>query len=213
MINSVFQKWWISDTVAGNYKRVMYQFLQKIFLFDSWHLEPINFRPYAKEIVLATESYINQKNIQCVMEVGCGLGDIIGNIKVSNRKCRKMGIDREKNVLKAAKVLHPSAIFLQGSFDQCISRDETCLIMVNFIHRIPCDELKKEMQRVLLKSNVKLVVLDTFLSNENTVYEYSHCGRELFAGKYKCIRKSRGFAAAQGARRYIEYWEKIEKNS
>ena len=212
-VNGVFAKWWMSDSEVGSVKRKFYKLLQKRYLFNSWHVEPINFRPYAMEIVLMTERYINQKNIRCVMEVGCGLGDIIGNIKVSKRNCKKIGIDKEHNVINAAKVLHPSVIFLQGSFDNCVSREESCLIMVNFIHRIPYDELKQEMQKVFLKSNVNLVVMDTFSRNENTVYEYSHHGKELFDGKYRCIRRSRGFAAANGARRYIEYWEKIEKRS
>lgn len=107
-------------------------------------------------------------------------------------------------------MLHPSVVFWQGSFDKVINQDESCLIMVNFIHRIPQEELREEMQQVLLKNNVKLIVLDTFSRNENTVYEHSHCGVELFGGKYRRIRKSRGFTATQGARRYIEYWEKIE---
>ncbi len=43
---------------------------------------------------------------------------------------------------------------------------------------------------------------------ENTVYQYSHEGGYLLGSGYHCVRKSKGFAAAQGARRHIEYWEK-----
>lgn len=211
MKNNVFQKWWISDPVAGNLKKIVYLLLQKIYLFDSWHLEPINFRPYAQEIVLRTEKYINQRNIRCVVEVGGGLGDIIGNINAPRKKCKKIGIDKEHSVVKAARLLHPSVMFLQGSFERCVSKDDICLIMVNFIHKIPKDELKEEMQRVLSENRVKLVIMDTFSRNKRTCYIYSHSGEDLFDGKYKCIRRSRAFAAANGARRYVEYWEKIEK--
>lgn len=210
MKNNFFQKWWISDPIAGKLKKLVYLLLQKIYLFDSWHLEPINFRPYAQEIVLMTEKYVNQKNIRCVVEVGGGLGDIIGNIYAPRKKCKKIGIDKERSVVQAARLLHPSVTFMQGSFDRCVCRDDICLIMVNFIHKIPEDELKEEMQRVLSENRVRLVVLDTFSRNKRTGYIYSHCGEEMFEGKYKCIRRSRAFAAANGARRYVEYWEKIE---
>lgn len=54
------------------------------------------------------ERCINKREIRSIVEVGCGLGDIISNIRMlSKRKCEKIGIDREKNVLKAAEIFHP----------------------------------------------------------------------------------------------------------
>lgn len=209
--NSALKKWWISDYMVGKCKQRIYAILQRIYLFDVWHLGPINFKPYAWDIVFMAEKYIDKKEIQYVVEVGCGLGDIIGNIRtVQNKKCRKIGIDRERNVIRAAKLLHPSITFLQGSFDSCRNRDRVCLIMVNFIHMIPKEELREEIRQLLLMNKVELVILDTFSRNKDTEYLYSHCGEELFEGKYRCIRKSKAFAAAHGARRYIEYWEKTE---
>lgn len=203
------RKWWMSDFTVGNCKQKFYAILQRIYAFDKWHLGPINFKPYAREVVAMTERYIKRNSIKTIVEVGCGLGDVIGNIKISNKKCHKIGIDQERNVLKAAKLLHPSMTFVQGSFDKCKNKDRACLIMINFIHTIPKEELKKEMNRLLMTNSVDLVVLDTFSRNKNTEYLYSHCGEELFDGKYRCIRKSKAFPAAHGAKRYIEYWEKI----
>lgn len=206
------KKWWISNRMIGKCRKKVYKVLQRIYPFDDWHLETINCKPYAREVILKTEQYLNNKEIQYIVEIGCGLGEIIGNIRInSNKKCRKIGIDQDKNVIKAAKLLHPSIMFLEGSFDRCKNRDGCCLIMVNFIHMIPKEELKKEIGRFLLANKVDLVILDTFSRNKNTEYVYSHCGDELFDGKYKRIRKSRAFAAAHGARRYIEYWERIDE--
>lgn len=211
MMSSTLKKWWISSHMVGICKKGIHVFLQRIYSFDDWHLEPINFKPYAEEIVLATERYVNRKEIQSVVEVGCGLGDIISNIKTApSKKCQKIGIDMESNVIKAAKLLHPSITFQQGSFNSCVNRDRVCLIMINFIHMIPKEELKEEIRSLLLTNRVELVVFDTFQRNRNTEYLYSHCGEELLGEKYRRIRKSKAFAAAHGAKRYIEYWEKID---
>lgn len=212
MMGDSLRKWWMSDYMVGNCKQKFFAILQKIYAFDEWHLGPINFKPYAREVVLMIEKYMNKNKIQFIVEVGCGLGDVIGNIKTaSNKKCQKIGIDKDGNVIKAAKLLHPSITFWQGSFDRCINKDGVCLIMINFIHAIPKEELKEEMKRLLLANRVDLVVIDTFSRNKNTEYLYSHCGEELFDGKYRCIRKSKAFPAAHGAKRYIEYWERIDK--
>lgn len=212
MRSDFLRKWWISDHIVGECKQRIYTMLQKIYLFDVWHLGPINYKPYAWDIVFTAEKYIDEHGIQYVVEIGCGLGDVISNIKpVLNRKCKKIGIDRESSVIKAAKLLHPSITFLHGSFSRCRNKARVCLIMVNFIHMIPEEELKKEMKRLLSRNNVDLVILDTFSRNKNTEYFYSHSGEELFDGKYTCIRKSKAFPAAHSAKRYIEYWEKIDK--
>lgn len=212
MMNGILKKWWLTNYMVGKCKKRVRIFLQRMYLFDDWHLDPINFKPYAAEIVLATEKYVNRKEICSVVEIGCGLGDIISNIKmVSNKKCQKIGIDMDGNVLGAAKFLHPSITFQRGTFDSCVNRDGVCLIMVNFIHMIPKEELKEKIECLLLSNRVDLIVFDTFSRNKNTEYLYSHCGEELFDGKYRCIKKSKAFTAAHRAKRYIEYWEKIDK--
>ena len=86
--------------------------------------------------------------------------------------------------------------------------------MLNFIHMISYEKLKKEMDTVLEKNRVKLFVLDTFTNNEGTEYVYSHDGENLFSGRYKLARRSNGIPCAHGAKRYIEYWQicKRDKN-
>lgn len=204
--------WWLSNRWIGRCRQILYTILQKVYLFDDWHLEPINCKPYAREVISRTERYLREKEIQCVVEIGCGLGEIIGNIKVDpNKKCQKIGIDIDSNVIRAAKLLHPSITFLSGSFDQCKNKQRCCLIMVNFIHMIPEEKLKEEVKHLLLTNRIDLVIFDTFSRNENTEYVNNHRGETLFDEKFRRIRKSRAFAAAHGARRYIEYWERVDK--
>lgn len=209
--DNIVQNWWISDVWVGRCKQIVLHILQRFYLFDDWHLAPINIRPYAREVVCVVQKYINHFEIEAVIEVGCGLGSIIGNIQKPLRRYKRLGIDKDSNVVRAAKILHPSVTFLQGSFDKVRIDGHSCLIMVDFIHRIPEEELKRSISSILLKNEIDLFVFDTFVKNESTEYMYSHRGEYLFGGTYECIRRSKGFAAAHGARRYIEYWEKRQR--
>lgn len=210
--NSI-QRLWISDLKIAEYKRKVNCIVQKRYSFADWHLDSINNRPYAQEVVMSIQRYIDTNGVYRVIEVGCGLGDIIGNIR-TGRKCKKIGIDSDSAVVKAATILHPSVEFCQGSFRDiaiCASGGN-CLIMVDFIHTISEEDLKAKIENVINTGKIDLVVFDTFAKYENTVYQYSHRGEYLLGNGYRCIRKSKGFAAAQGARRYIEYWEKTSIN-
>lgn len=200
------EKWFIESKRAGIIKKLLYSLLQLKFKFSSWHIVPINQRPYALEIYMTLNSDMKRFKLPYapIVEVGCGLGDIIGSLKW---KCGKIGFDLSSNVLKGAKLLHPNVKFYKGTFENINCQNISCLIMVNFIHVISPDKLKKDIGQVLNKSKVEMFVFDTFRDNKGTEYVYSHDGNYLFDGKYKLIKRSRGFMAAHGAKRYIEYWK------
>ena len=205
------KKYWIKDTQIGNIKRKIYRILQKRFQFADWHLTPINERPYAIEVVEYVQKYAAERNLNCIVEIGCGLGSIIGNIKTSTFFMgKRRGFDIDNNSIRTARLLHPFVKFVNGSFCNVQEERIDCLIMVDFIHKIPEDNLRNEILN-LFKRNMKvdLIVFDTFRNNQDTEYLYSHKGEYLFDGKYRLLRRSRGFRASHGARRYIEYWEKI----
>lgn len=201
-----FNGFWITDIRVGQLKRKMLLLLQKIYHFPDWHLTPINERPYAREVVRYVQRYIEKNNKQIIVEIGCGLGSIIGNINTCGKR---IGIDIDNRSIKTAKILHPFVEFVEGSFNDVTIKKIDCLIMVDFIHGISEEELKNEIQTLLAKTQTGLIVIDTFKNNQGTEYLYSHNGEYLFDGKYRLHRRSRGFGAAHGARRYIEYWEKI----
>ena len=196
---------WINDKRIGVLKRRLHNIIIKIFKISNWHEMPINFKPYAIDIVNYINEYI--KRTSGVLEIGCGLGDIIGNIDCS----RKYGCDIDEKVARVASVLHPSVNFAIGSMKNIkIDENLDVVIMVNFIHRIPTKELKECIENMIVKNKVKMFVIDVFCRNEGTCYEYSHDGKVLFGPNYKRIRKSKCFEAAEGAVRYIEYWERVE---
>lgn len=210
-------QWWVESKKAGRIKKKIYQMLQGYYGFGTWHVEPINNRPYGLEVCRTLNKLIGQNKFRqpiSFVEVGCGLGDIIGSLKW---KYGKLGYDISAEVLKGGAILHPTVKFHKGSFDDIDCGEINCLIMVGFIHMIPYNKLKKEIEIVLKNNRVKMFVLDTFTDNEGTEYIYSHNGEYLFDRRYRLARKSKGFSCMHGAKRYIEYWccvknsmEKIE---
>lgn len=202
--------WGYTSKIIGNSKRYFFILLQKIFKFGTWHVSPINDRPYAQEIVRFVQHYVDKRSKKTIVEIGCGLAGILGNIYVPiNGGNRKIGLDINKNNLKAGKFLHPSCTMILGSFDKvCVGKID-CLIMVNFLHLISEDELRDAMKTLLKRNCVELIVFDTLQGIEGTDYLHSHKGEYFLGEKYRRIKKSKGFIAAQGARRYIEYWELV----
>lgn len=200
------RKWLVTSKYAGTIKMLLYRLFRFIFKFSSWHIVPINKRPYALEIYRTLDNYIKKYDLPHapIIEVGCGLGDIINSL---NWEYGKIGFDRCPKVLKAARLVHPKIVFYEGSFSDVNCSEIKCLLMINFIHTIPPYKLKKDIEQILSKSKVKMFVLDTFRNNMGTEYNYSHDGTYLFDGEYKLIKRSNGFMAAHGAKRYIEYWE------
>ena len=200
------ERWLMESEYAGIAKKKLYKILRSRFEFSEWHIVPINERPYALEVYKTLNHYIDRFDFPYapIVEVGCGLGDIISSLKWTYGK---IGFDRCSKVLKAARLVHPNVIFYQGTFRDVNYREISCLIMINFIHTIPTDKLKEDINRILNKSKVEMFVLDTFRNNKGTEYTYSHDGNYLFDGKYKLIKRSKGFIAAHNAKRFIEYWK------
>ena len=198
--------WWTKSADAGIIKEKIYLLLQKLFSFNLWHVSPINFRPYALEIINFVNNYISlnkNQNADAIIEVGCGLGELIGNITYR----KKIGFDVDKNVLKAGVLLFPKVEFHIGSFQDIKNYNIKCLIMVNFIHEISTENMHAFVQNLIKYNKIELFVIDILCDIEGTEYKYKHDGNKLFGSNYTCIKRSQGFPAASGARRVIEYWE------
>ena len=76
--------------------------------------------------------------------------------------------------------------------------------MTNFIHMIPPQELKENIDFLLERLHIQYFVLDTVKGGE---YKYFHNGQHLFEDKYRMIRRSDRYTSSNGARRYEEIWE------
>lgn len=83
--------------------------LRKKYNFPDWHIAPIEYRPYAQYVSKIVNEYVAD-SAGVVVEIGCGLGEIISSIRVK----RKFGFDIKKEVLQAARLLHPAVKFEKG---------------------------------------------------------------------------------------------------
>ena len=197
---------WISDWEIGRLKRGILVVFQRLYGFGEWHLAPINERPYAQYVVRSINTMISDGIIRGnIVEVGCGVGEIIGNIRA--KKINKHGYDIERRQVNCARLLHPFTAFDQGSFLDVKERKIDILICINLIHLIPYVEMKEYINGLLENSEIKFILIDTF--RNSSYYRYSHDIGELFGDEYRLVRR-KGIRAAYGERRIIELWEKKE---
>ena len=169
--------------VKGLLKRPYYWFLQRLFHFDKWHTMPIEHRPYALELCRYVNELIEKEGLENVVEIGCGLGEILARIKVGQR----IGFDVEENVIRAGRAINKTIEFHTGTFGDVRGRDIDVLIAVNFTHNIAPDELQRQFTEVLLNNKVKFIVVDS------VAYKYFHDFGKLFGDKCEKVWQSREF--------------------
>ncbi len=198
---------WISDCKIGRVKQIYYKLLRKVFKFPEWHESPINMRPYAIETVRYVDSIYYETNTRLnVVEIGCGIGDIIGNI---GSKYLKYGYDIDKSVLRAGRLVHPMTRFHYGSFGDVKIGNIYILIALGFFHRQSDKYIKSFFIDLFKNNDVKYVILESFTNTDNSCYEYSPDGEVVFEGIFDCVYKSSPLKAAGGAFRYIECWKRV----
>lgn len=154
---------------TGKFIRVCLRFF---WGFDKWHLFTLTERSYAKEII----KYCNNRNEKnSFVEIGCGLGDIIRNVKYK----KKIGYDADDKVLKAASFL--AHIYLQKKImfstfyfpDSVLTGRFDVLILVNWIHHIEPLLLKSKLEEYF-KLNLNVggcIIVDTVKDKE---YKFNH---------------------------------------
>lgn len=188
-----------------NLRKMLIYILQRIYKFNDWHLSLLDERPYALEVVRECSKLYNTGGV-CVVEIGCGIGEIIGHIHAPNSL--RYGYDINEANIKAGRIMNRNVCFRLGTFGDVDIGKIDCLIMVDFTFIIEPQKLAYDMKELLSRNDVKRIVIDTYRNNVGTEYTYSHSGNMLFGEEYFLNKRSRGFRAAHGARRYIEYWEK-----
>ena len=183
----------------------------KLFKLDEWHYSGHYEKEYAQCAVKMINNLIerDEKADGYILEIGCGLGDIIGHVKAKRNK--KTGIDLEQKVVYAAGILHPDTQFRKGSFASVRNQKIYCLIMVNLLHFINPDYAKEEIRKILENNRVEYVVLDELRDTENTSYRYECHGDEILGKQYEPCYRSKRLNAAEGANRHIIIYKKVGK--
>jgi len=157
--------------LSGYITRMWRRALRLVYRFDRWHISSLDQRKYAQDII----DYCNKRNEKnSFLEIRCGLGDILLNVKFKIKK----GLDADVNVLKAASFL--SKLRKQDVQLEYFSFPESPLTgtydvvtMVNWIHHIEPATLKNKISEYF---NTNLsehgeILVDTVQDKE---YEYNH---------------------------------------
>lgn len=153
------------NTVKGTLKREYYKILQRIHGFDSWHVSPYELRGYAHTVA----KYVSNKDCgnNLIVDLGCGMGEIISNIRHSNR----VGYDPDQKIISLAPVVHKwgsgkGVIFRHGSFDQLCDDYEKgttveYLITLAFMQGSTEDHWVDAYHKVAEELDVKHFLIDT----------------------------------------------------
>ncbi len=147
--------------------------LQKIFHFDKWHIYGSSRPDYVKVVA----RILNNLDLNgTVVEVGCGLGNILRLSKFQ----RKVGLDIEANVIRAAKLVNlgKSIQFQIGSFREARNfKNIDVLVAINWVHNIDSESLIGEFLRF-----PRMLILTEGVEN----YKYFH-SRDIFISEFIVI--------------------------
>lgn len=201
---NIIDKKMIDSPLYGEIQYRVRKRMQMEYGFDEWHVNSMYEKKYLPEIYKVLEALPDDCKKKAFVEVGCGLGDIIGNIRT---KGKKYGLDLSAEVINAAQILHRDTVFQVGSFEDIHVNEEIgCLIMVNFIHAISPASLKKHIFSVMSNNKVQHVLFDTVDRTYYSEYLFTHRGSDFLETKYTCAFVGQNHIAAHGACRHIELW-------
>ena len=144
--------------------------LYKIFNFDRWHATTVVGNNYVPLIIKT----VNSSDASNVVEIGCGLGEIILNIDAKNKLC----LDKSQEVLNAAslisKLKFKNAVFKKFDFTNDILKDKhDVIIMVNWPYVINKKILKDKFS-ILFSKNLYdsgFIIIDTVADKH---YRHNH---------------------------------------
>jgi len=191
------------------FRHYIYELLQHIFHFAVWHTAPIQEREYAKHIAYKVGCLAADMPFDVVgggyeiVEIGCGLGDIIANINYPQGS--KIGYDISPEAIRAARFIHPQCKFDVGTFSDVAGHKIAILIAVNFLHAIEISEVENMFNALLSKNDVRMIVVDQV---QNPPYQYLHDYVKLLGKFGYSLSSFRGFEAWKGSRRKVLYFKK-----
>ena len=139
---------------------------------DPWHIYNNFFCRYYKRIVV---NIVNSLKPEIVVEVGCGIGEIISRVNAST----KIGIDINSDLIKLAKIINAEAEYIVGDFSTILSLPFNridCLLTVNVIHGISQDDLRNYIKSIIDKKKIKYILTDNYKKSypyENKTYSHN----------------------------------------
>ena len=158
------------------FKKLFRVILRLFFRFEWWHTSPLENKKYALDVIQELDSKPNRESI---LELGCGIGDIIGKVQYK----KKYFYDISTNALKAAKFYQKITFkrsnnfykefnFFNESVNKNIHLD--AIVLVNWIHGIESQLIYIRLTE-LINHNLKkggVIIFD--LIEDNPKYTFNH---------------------------------------
>lgn len=183
----------------GCIRRIEYVILCRKYGFDRWHVQPYELRKYAIE----TGGYISGYRPQLVVDIGCGLGDLLRHIKLSETGAG-FGYDVSEKAIKAAKKLSKSKMlnFYVGSFDE-VNFDKRIdyLSALGFMHGCSEEYWKPQFEKLLGRNEVYHVVVDVF-PEKNEIGQYQLDFSQILPSNFEREQRLGPFKGDK----YVEIW-------
>ena len=187
----------LKNVLIGGIKKVRYMQMINKYHFDTWHLSPYEWKEYAQVCV----RYLNSHDCKTVVDIGCGLGEILQHIKAD----KKIGLDLQEEVLQAARELNSGEIdFVVGSFGELIENPIDYLITLNFMHGGTEDEWMEIYHTAAIQNEVGHFVVDTVPEKAFDSATHSLDWSKILPDNYKRIKRLGPFLSG----RYVEIWER-----
>jgi SAM-dependent methyltransferase len=154
------------------FSRIFLFILSIYYKFDKWHVTGSYYcKPYKKQLI----EILNNLKLTSVLEIGCGLGDIINRVKVTSNK---YAYDTDLGVINAAKLLSFKFIknntkFFAGSFGD-VNQKVSAIIMINWTHNLSKKDLYFSLKKIIKKVKCKYIIVDGINKNYRMHYKYCH---------------------------------------
>lgn len=185
------------NVLVGGVKKVRYMQMINKYHFDPWHLSPYEWKEYAQACV----RYLNTQNCKTVVDIGCGLGEILRQIKAD----KKIGLDLQEEVIMAARELNGGKIdFLAGSFGELTEHPIDYLITLNFMHGRTEEEWAETYHTAAVQNDVAHFVVDTVPEKVFGPATHSLDRGKILPDNYKRVERLGPFLSG----RYVEVWER-----
>ncbi len=186
----------IKNCILGAVKRERYKRLCQKYHLDSWHISPYELRKYLQ----ATAEYVNAKNADVVVDIGCGLGEMLRHISARER----IGFDLHEELIKAAGMLSKGDIIYRvGSFDEVnIEKPVDYLITLGFMHGSREETWRSCYHDIAERNDIKHFIIDTLPEGYNGACYLDFS--QILPKAYGLIDKMGPFLSG----RFIEVYEK-----
>lgn len=188
------------NTLVGAIRREYYKKLKKTYDFGECHYSTYELRKYLQEIAKYVNSQGNLDNE--VIDIGCGLGELLRHIKVGKR----VGFDLDGEAIRCAQMLDKSGeiTFIRGTFDALgEGRKIDYLSALGFMHGSTEDKWVDSWAKVTADNDVRNIIVDVFKENPD---EGSHKldFTKILPSEYHLIERMGPFLGEK----YVEIYSK-----